>query len=79
VELDADNRLLLIGSFKNVAEAVDYVDKTKPKTATDIIPWLKGGKYSFSIITEKNLDLLKASKDVEAYKKFIEQNVPGKF
>ncbi len=53
--------------------------KARPLTPTEIIPWLKGGKYSFSIITEKNLDLLKASKDIENYKKFLDQNLPGKF
>ena len=60
-------------------EAVDYVEKTRPKTATEIIPWLKGGKYTFSIITDKNLELLKANKDLENYKSFLNQNLPGKF
>lgn len=78
-ELDVDNRLLLISPFKNAQEAVDYVDRTRPKTATEIIPWLKGGKYTFSIITDKNLDLLKANKDLENYKAFLNQNLPGKF
>jgi len=79
VELDADNRLVLISPFKNVQEAVDYIDHTLPKTTTEIIPWLKGGKYSFSLITGKNLELLKANKDMENYKSFLNQNLPGKF
>ncbi|MES1220833.1 MAG: hypothetical protein ABUT20_35360, partial [Bacteroidota bacterium] len=78
-ELDADNRLLFISPFKNVQEAIDYIDKTRPKTATEIIPWLKGGKYSFSIISEKNIDVLKANKDLESYKKFLNQNLPDRF
>ena len=79
IELDGENRLLLISPFKNAQEAVDYIDKTKPKTATEIIPWLKGGKYTYSIITDKDLDVLKANKDLETYKTFLNQNMPGKF
>jgi tetratricopeptide (TPR) repeat protein len=79
VELDADNRLLLISPFKNVQEALDYVDRTRPKTASEIIPWLKGGKYNFSVITDSNLQLLKTNKDIDNYKTFLNQNLPGKF
>jgi tetratricopeptide (TPR) repeat protein len=79
IDLDTDNRLLLISPFKNAQEAVDYIDKAKPLSPTEIIPWLKGGKYIFSVITDKNLDLLKANKDLENYKKFLSQKLPGKF
>ena len=79
VDIDADNRLLLISPFQNAVEAITYVDQTKPRTATEIIPWLKGGKYSFSIITERNLEILKSSKDLEKYKQFLDKNLPGKF
>jgi outer membrane protein assembly factor BamD (BamD/ComL family) len=78
-QLDADNRLLLIAPFKTAQEAVDYVDKTRPKTASEIIPWLKGGKYSFSIISDSNYELLKSNKDIETYKAFLNQQFPGKF
>ncbi len=78
-QLDDDNRLMLMSSFNDAQDAVNYVEKTRPKTATEIIPWLKGGKYTFTIITESNLQLLKTSKDVEAYKIFLEQHLPGKF
>ena len=79
VEIDAENRLLLINPFKNAEEAMAYIDQTKPKTASEILPWLKGGKYSFLIITEKNLENLKNSKDIEKYRQFLEKNLPGKF
>jgi len=78
-ELDTDNRLLLIAPFNNAADAVAYVDATRPKTATEIIPWLKGGKYSYMIMTNANFDLLKSNKDLEAYKTFLNQYFPGKF
>jgi hypothetical protein len=79
VELDTDNRLLLVSPFKNVTEAVAYIDQTKPKTSTEIVPWLKGGKYTYSIITEKNLQVLKGNKDINAYTQFLQKMVPGKF
>ena len=79
IEIDSANRLLLISPFKNSTEALAYVDQTRPKTANEIIPWLKGGKYSYSIITDKNLEILKNSKDIDKYRQFLEKNVPGKF
>jgi hypothetical protein len=79
IEIDADNRLLLISPFKNAQEAIDYVDKTRPITSSQIVPWLTGGKYTYSIITDKNLEFLKASKNLEQYRQFLNKNVPGKF
>ncbi len=79
IEIDTDNRLLLISPFKNAPEAMTYIDQTRPKTANEIIPWLKGGKYSYSIITDKNLEILKNYKDLDKYKQFLDKNIPGKF
>ncbi|MET0637676.1 MAG: hypothetical protein ABWZ25_16725 [Chitinophagaceae bacterium] len=79
VEIDKDNRLLLISPFTDAEEAVEYIDQTRPKTATNIIPWLKGGKYFYIIINEQNLNVLKAGKDVEKYRQFLDKNIPGKF
>src|SRR6185369_4228541 len=79
VILNGDTRLLLIKAFSNAQAAVDYIQKVKPVTPTRILSWLKPDKYSFSIISDANLDLLKASPDIEAYKRFMEQNLPGKF
>jgi hypothetical protein len=58
---------------------MDYVDKAKPKTANEIIPWLKGGKYSYLILTESNFEVLKNNKDTEKYRAFLNQHFPGKF
>ena len=76
---DADNRLLLLSPFKTATEAVEYLDKIRPKAATEIVPWLKGGKYTYSIISEKNLDILKTNKDLDNYRTFLNQNLPGMF
>ncbi len=79
VDIDAENKLLIISPFRNAQEATDYVDQTRPITSSQIVPWLKGGKYTFYIITENNLNILKEGKDVEAYKSFLEKHMPGKF
>lgn len=78
-DLDADNRLLLISPFKDAAEAINYIDQTKPRTASEILPWLRGGKFSFIILTDSNYDMLKVNKDLDAYKVFLNQYFPGKF
>lgn len=78
-DMNAENRLLLISPFKDAAEAIDYIDKTRPKTATEIIPWLRGGKYYFIILSDKNYDLLKVNQDLDNYKAFLNEHFPGKF
>jgi tetratricopeptide (TPR) repeat protein len=78
-ELDTENRLLLIAPFTNAEDAINYITKTKPRTADEIIPWLKGGKYYFSILTNTNFDLLKQNKNLEGYKTFLNLYFPGKF
>ncbi len=78
-ELNTDYKLLLIAPFANAQDAISYIDKTRPRTASEIIPWLKGGKYNFTILTNSNFDILKLNKDVDVYKAFLEQHLPGKF
>ncbi len=79
VEIDKTNRLLLMSPFKDTQEAMTYIESTKPKLAFDILPWLKSGRYYFLLITDQNLGLLKANKDVEAYKAFLNQQMQYKF
>jgi outer membrane protein assembly factor BamD (BamD/ComL family) len=79
VDLNPDYKLLLIGDFATAQAALDYVQKAKPISATEIIPWLKGDKYSFAIISPENLEILKSNPDISKYKQFLEQNLPGKF
>jgi outer membrane protein assembly factor BamD (BamD/ComL family) len=78
-QIDAENRILLLSPFKDVQDAVTYVDAVKPRTATEILPWLKGGKYSFIILSDSNYDILKMNKDIDNYKAFLNQHLPGKF
>ncbi len=79
VKIDAQYNLVLFGPFANAGEAVDYIDKTKPSVAGRIVPWLQANKYSFSIISNKNLDLLKSTKDITGYNQFLKQIFPDKF
>ncbi len=78
-DIDAENRIILMSPFKDAEEAIAYVEKAKPKTASEILPWLKGGKYSFIILSDPNFDLLKVYKDIDKYKAFLNQHFPGKF
>ncbi len=77
--LTDDIRLIVFSKFDNAAVALDYVSKAKKLAPSELIPWMPAAKYSFIIITESNLELLKNNKDIAAYKKFLLQNFPGSF
>lgn len=79
VDITPEYRVLLIGNFDSIQSAIDYIQKARPVAASQIIPWLKGDKYSFSLITESNLGLLRAAKDLDLYNQFIKQNLPTVF
>jgi len=74
-----DIKLVMIGTFQNANAAIEYIDKTRKLAATEIIPWLPAAKYSFIIVTDNNLEVLKNTKDVDALKRFLLQSYPGKF
>ena len=71
--------IVLLGPFTDAASALIYVDKVKPYTAGTIIPWLKQDKYSFTIISQSNLDFLNSTQDLQGYKSLIDKVLPGKF
>jgi tetratricopeptide (TPR) repeat protein len=70
---------LMVGPFANATEAVTYIDRTKPLAKTRIVPWLTTDKYSFSMISNANMELLISKEDVEGYHTFIQQIFPDKF
>lgn len=76
--LDADNNLLVITSFKDAAAAMLYYNKIKKDAASEI-SWLPANKYSFLIITEENLQLLKTNKNVAGYKALLNTQFPNRF
>ena len=79
VDLDATRKIVLIGDFATAREALNYMQFAKQSASSEVMPWLKADKYAFSIITDDNLPLLLEKKDFEQYKKFLVQNLPGKF
>jgi hypothetical protein len=79
LQLNPEYKLVLIGNFDNAQEAADYVQMVKPVSNSQIVPWLAADKYSFTIISASNLEILKTQQDIGLYKQFIEKNMPGKF
>jgi tetratricopeptide (TPR) repeat protein len=76
--LDADKSLLVITSFPDAAAALLYYDKIKRNAAAEI-SWLPANKYSFLIITDENLQLLKANKNLTGYKALLNTQFPNRF
>ncbi len=70
---------LLIGPFKNAADANTYIDQVEPYTNTKIIPWLPINKYNFSFISPANLILLRTKKNPLDYQAFLHTLFPQKF
>ena len=54
------------------------LDKIK-KAAPTQISWLAASKYMFILINEDNFNKLKSNKDLETYKKLLNNQYPGKF
>ncbi|MCY7422469.1 MAG: hypothetical protein LH478_12095, partial [Chitinophagaceae bacterium] len=79
LKLDDRYNIVLQGPFSDANAAVDYIDKVRPVTNSRILPWLNADKYSFLVISAENLELLKTSLDMTAYKQLIQQAFPGKF
>ncbi|MBX3255098.1 MAG: tetratricopeptide repeat protein [Chitinophagaceae bacterium] len=77
--LDEDNKLLLLSGFADMSSAIEYVEKAKKVAGSQVVPWLAANKYSFTIISEPNLQVLKDKKDLEQYKNFVETNYPVQF
>jgi len=77
--INADYKILLIGNFDNAQAAAEYVQTVKPVSNSQIVPWLAADKYSFTVISAANLEILKTQQDIGLYKQFIEKNLPGKF
>jgi hypothetical protein len=79
VDLDATRKIILVGDFASAREALSYMQYAKQSAASEVMPWLTADHYSFSIITDDNLPVLLEKKDTEQYRKFLVQNLPGKF
>ncbi len=76
--IDAQNALLVFATFDNAEAALKYFDIIK-KAAPNEISWLQPSKYSFIIISDTNLELLKTNKDITSYKELLKANFGAKF
>lgn len=76
--LDADRAILLFSKFDDAETAVKYFEKVK-KAAPAEVSWLPANKYSFIIISEDNLQTLKTNKDLDGYKKILNDNFGNRF
>jgi tetratricopeptide (TPR) repeat protein len=76
--LDGERNILIISSFSNGTVALQYYDKIK-RDASREVSWLPANKYSFLIISNENLQVLKTSKDITGYKALLNKQYPGKF
>jgi len=75
---DKDKNFLTFSNFANADAAIKYADRLK-KNAPSEVSWLPANKYSFVIISDANLQVLKANKDLAGYIKLLNTKYPGKF
>ena len=75
---DKDKNFLTFSNFANADAAIKYADRLK-KNAPAEVSWLPANKYSFVIISDANLQVLKANKDLAGYIKLLNTKYPGKF
>ncbi|MEO6639457.1 MAG: tetratricopeptide repeat protein [Ginsengibacter sp.] len=76
--LDKDRTLLVFTQFATADEAVKFLDRIR-KDAPNEVSWLPADKYSFFIISNTNLELLKQNKDLQNYFELLNKKYPGKF
>ena len=79
IPLDENIKFVVIKPFDSAEAAIDYIEKARKLTGSDIIPWLPANKYALYMISQQNLDLLMVSKDINLYKKALLDAFPGKF
>lgn len=76
--LDKERTLLVISQFENAEQAILYRDRIKKDAASEI-SWLPADKYSFIIMSNTNLQLLKENKKLKDYLNLLNEKYPGKF
>lgn len=79
LKLNDQFNLVLQGPFADANAAIEYIEKVRSVAKSRILPWLAIERYSFLVISNTNLELLKANQDMDAYKLLIQKAIPGKF
>ena len=78
-DLSDTTKMMVIQGFENITAALAYLDKAGNAAPREIIPWLPANKYFFIVIDDRNLEILKANKDMQLYRKFLSVYAPDKF
>jgi tetratricopeptide (TPR) repeat protein len=76
--ISSNKTILLFSTFETAEKAMKYFDKIK-KAAPVELSWLQASKYSFILINDENLALLKSNKDLPAYKDLLIKAFGNKF
>ncbi|GAC1383088.1 MAG: hypothetical protein NVSMB45_10040 [Ginsengibacter sp.] len=76
--LNKDKSLLVFTSFKTTEAALAFLSAVK-SAAPNEVSWLPPFKYSFIIISDANLQLLKANQNLPAYMDVLKKNYPAQF
>lgn len=76
--IDKDKNILIFSKFSDANAAITYADRLKKNAPTEI-SWLPANKYSFLIISDANLQVLKTNKDFPGYIKLLNSKYPGRF
>ena len=77
--LDSTHTIVWVDAFENIGDAIAYINKVKPITSSEIIPWLTNGKYIFLPIDVENWNILKVEKQLSLYKDFLHNLLPKQF
>ena len=72
--LDNDRKFIIVSSFNGLPEAREYADKARSAAGSDIFPWMPRDKYSFFVISQANMELLKTKKDINEYLDLLGKN-----
>lgn len=76
--LDSARTLLVIEEFAAASEALKYMNQLKKDAGVEV-SWLPANKYSFYIISEDNLALLKQNKKLDDYMELLHLQYPEQF
>lgn len=76
--LDKDQALLIFSDFVSADEAIKYLDQIR-RDAPREVSWLPKDKYTFYIISDENLEILKSNKNLQDYLDLLHSRYPEKF
>lgn len=76
--ISKDTSLVIFRGFPTAAEAMNFIAKIR-KAAPEEISWLPPNKYSFILISEENLELLRTKRNLQPYKELLNKAYPGQF